>query len=132
MLPEDIINNVMLFNSHPIADIMKEYSIVNYLQLRSYVEEDDDYVEDSNFAFGLGCWDALNGGGYSVDNLSSCVKQTTSSRPHLKSCVSHYTIGYIYIYIYMHTLKGGVFEDGEYYQDELIYNIKPNNIEETD
>ena len=126
MLPEDILNKIMLFNSHPIADMLKESTIFKYLQLRSYVEEDDDYVEDRNFAFGLGCNDAWNGGGYSVDNLFSFVKQKSSSRPHLKSCVPQYTIGYI------HTLKGGVFEDDEYCPDELRYKIKPNNIEETD
>ena len=69
MLPEYILNKIMLFNSHPIADILKESSIIKYLQLRSYVEEDDDYVEDSKCAFGIGRWDAWNGGGYSVDNL---------------------------------------------------------------
>ncbi len=33
-LPESIINKIMLYNSHPIADIIEESTIFNYMEIR--------------------------------------------------------------------------------------------------
>ncbi len=45
-LPEHIINKIMFYNKeHPIAKILKESSIFNYMKLRTYYDtyNDSDY-----------------------------------------------------------------------------------------
>ena len=59
-LPEDIINKIMLYNSHPIADIMKESSIFNYRELRETLTNLPQYArrEILDFSFEVGCANA--------------------------------------------------------------------------
>ena len=60
MLPEDILNKIMLFNSHPVADIMKESSIFKYRELRGALLELPKHTprEVLGFSFEVGCANA--------------------------------------------------------------------------
>ena len=42
MLPKEIINKIMLYNSHPVSDIMK-YKIIKY---NSYITRWESYTND--------------------------------------------------------------------------------------
>ena len=61
MLPEDILNKIMLFNSHPIADMFKQSSIFKYLKLReTSIDNDRDRSLDCySHSFDLGCGNGL-------------------------------------------------------------------------
>ncbi len=86
---------------------MKESTIFKYVRFHTlafgqdynYCDNECNSVEANSFAFGLGCWDAYNGNGYSVDKLFSFIRQKTISKSQLKFCFPCYDIGY------MHTLK---------------------------
>jgi len=43
-LPEDIVNKISLYNSHPIADLMRE-------EIDKFVDDDDDLTEFSCLYF---------------------------------------------------------------------------------
>ena len=60
MLPEYIINKIMLYNSHPVADIMKESSIFKYRELRETLTNLPQYArrEILDFSFEVGCANA--------------------------------------------------------------------------
>ena len=49
-LPESIINKIMLFNSHPIADSIKESTIFKYIEF--YEMEGDNILRDNQFKHG--------------------------------------------------------------------------------
>ena len=49
-LPESIINKIMLFNSHPIADIIKESTIFKYIEF--YEMDDGTILRDRQFKHG--------------------------------------------------------------------------------
>ena len=49
-LPARIIHKIMLFNSHPIADIIKESTIFNYIEF--YEMDDGGILRDTHFKHG--------------------------------------------------------------------------------
>ena len=67
MLPEYILNNIMLFNSHPVADsLMKESSIFNYIKLLERLSgiNKNDCPDIVALSFVNGCDDAHCGDEY--------------------------------------------------------------------
>ena len=45
MLPEDMLNKIMLFNSHPFADMMKESTVFQYRELREITTNLHQYAQ---------------------------------------------------------------------------------------
>jgi hypothetical protein len=52
-LPDDIFIKIMMYNAHPLTDILKESSIFKYLQLR-----EDHFHDPFGSPFIDGCRDA--------------------------------------------------------------------------
>ncbi len=97
MLPEDIINKIMLFNSHPVADIMKESSIFKYLQLREIYVENAEHglITNINAAFSLGCDDGFDND-YDVNQLLHFAIDGDFEWDELDDAVISYDIGFIH------------------------------------
>ena len=55
MLPEDILNKIMLYNSHPIADTLKESTIFNYIKLLEKLNSDRGDIDLDVLFFDDGC-----------------------------------------------------------------------------
>jgi hypothetical protein len=100
-LPEDILNKIMLFNSHPIADIMKESSIFKYLQLRElyfkHIEE-GTLVENYVGVFTYGCDDGYDNG-YHSSICREMAQDGDIEFDEIDKYVEYYDIGF------MHTLN---------------------------
>jgi hypothetical protein len=56
-LPESVINKIMLFNSHPIADIIKDSTIFKYIRIHE-TEHENKYIDTH---FNNGCFDKYFG-----------------------------------------------------------------------
>ena len=113
MLPEDIINKVMLFNSHPVVDILKDSSIFNYIKLLERTSGIDKHTCQDIVAKSVveGCDDAHCGDEY------ICIERCTYyfsrlDESNIGKCLHLYTLGY------MHTLE----HENE---DEIINNQYP-------
>ncbi len=89
MLPEDILNKIMLFNSHPVADIIKASTSFEFMKFRGKMYDDigEDDMEIEVLSFDNGCNDAYNGETYMFNdfclfydsridssNISSCAE----------------------------------------------------------
>ena len=120
MLPEDIINNIMLFHSHPIADIMKESSIFKYRELREISIEDDweGVLDCYSWTFNLGCehgWE----NDYNANCILSLAQDGRIEWDEVADCAKCYDIGF------MHTLYK--LNDDADFDYKFKYSIKPIN-----
>ena len=120
MLPEDIRNKIMLFNSHPVADILKESSIFKYLQLREISIEDNrrDLIDNKIRAFTLGCDDGFDNDYHSSDMIN-LAQSGVIEYDEIEVCAAHYDIGF------MHTLNK--LNDDDEFEFDFKYSIIPIN-----
>ena len=100
MLPEDILNKIMLFNSHPVADILKASTIFKYRQLRElyYSVDDDDERDVETKFFDEGCDSAFSDGEYSFDDVCG-YHHFMKDKFDIKKCLYYYNIGYMHTII---------------------------------
>ena len=96
MLPEYILNKIMLYNSHPIADIMKESSIFKYLQLREKtVSLNGCYNRDTEtHTCIVACCDAHHRGKYGIKDYFVKWNRNTIAEYDVKKYIEIYNIGY--------------------------------------
>ena len=116
MLPEDILNKIMLFNSHPVADILKESSIFNYIKVLEILSgiNKNDCPDIVALSFVNGCDDAHCGDEF-IFNEFCTYYSSMVNESNIGNCLHLYTLGY------MHTLE----HENE---DEIINNQYPYKI----
>ena len=123
MLPEDILNKIMLFNSHPVADIMKESSIFKYLQLReiSIINARQVSQHYTSNLFDIGCADGWDNN-YNANKILTLSSMATIEWgwDKVADCAKCYDIGF------MHTLVK--LNDDDDFDYKFRYSIKPINI----
>ena len=116
MLPEDILNKIMLFNSHSVVDILKDSSIFNYIKLLERFSGIDMNTSQDIVAksFVNGCDDAHCGDEYIFKEFCTYYSSMVNES-NIGNCLHLYTLGY------MHTLE----HENE---DEIINNQYPYKI----
>ena len=123
MLPEDILNNIMFFNSHPIADVLNESSIFKYRELRGIITNLPSYAQRdiATFSVECACADAYNG--YHILSTSVIQKcRQLADEELLKQVVINYNIGY------MHTIMKEDDNADDIEDNEYPYTFKVSNI----
>ena len=89
MLPEDSINKIMLFNSHPIADMFKQSSSHQYRELREVLTNLHQYAHRVivDFSFEVGCANGYSGKYMIEDFCNYNYSQLFDNSPS-KQCVN--------------------------------------------
>ena len=123
MLPEDILNKIMLYNSHPIADMLKESTIFNYIRLLEKLNSDRGDIDLAVLFVDDGCDAAYCGEEYGFDFDMLCeYYHSRLDHSNMEKCLYSYNLGY------MHTMMN--VDDEEHdniINNEYNYTIKVIN-----
>ena len=125
MLPEDVINKIMFYNSHPIADIMKESSILKYRELREALLKlpENEPREVLGFSFEVGCANAYYRD-YNLEGFCFYNYKDLEDIEMFKQAVINYNVGYMHTLMSSNEIEG---EDGEENEVVYEYNFKVIN-----
>ena len=126
MLPDDILNKILLFNSHPVADILKESSILKYRELRGALPElpENTPREILGFSFEVGCANAYYRD-YNLEGFCFYNSKELEDIEMFKQAVINYNVGYTHTLMSSNEIEG---EDGEENEVVYEYNFKVMNI----
>ena len=115
MLPEDIINKIMFYNSHPIADIMKESSIFKYRELSEALLKLPEHSprEILGFSFEVGCANAYYRD-YNLEGFCFYNYRELEDDEMFKQAILNYNVGY------MHTIMSSNENESEN-ENEVVY-----------